>query len=173
MATYGSTGAYDAAVEPWDRYIERLSQYFEANGIDDQGQKRAILIAVVGPTTYALFCKVLSPRKPTECTFKQINDAMKQHLQPPTSVIIERYKFNTRYRQPGETVKAFIAELRGLAEKCDYGDSLDSMLRDRFVCGLRDDKLTKSCLRRGISSPLLKQLNLLMPTSRLNSTLNK
>ena len=153
-------GRYNATEEPWDRYIDRLSMYFEANDITDPAQKRATLIAEVGPTTYALFCKVLFPSKPTECTFQEINDAMKKHLQPTTSIIIERYKFNTRHRQPGESIEAFVAELRGLAEHCNYGDGLDSMLRDRFVCGLRDDRLTKSLLTQGDKLTFAKAVEL-------------
>ena len=38
-----------------------------------------------------------------------------------------------------ESVAAFVTELRALAKHCNYhADSLDSLLRDRLVCGIND-----------------------------------
>ena len=33
----------------------------------------------------------------------------------------------------------YVAELRALAEFCNFGDSLELMLRDRLVCGINDE----------------------------------
>ena len=35
----------------------------------------------------------------------------------------------------------FVASLRNLAEHCEYRDTLETMLRDRIVCGIRDKKI--------------------------------
>ena len=37
----------------------------------------------------------------------------------------------------------FVAELRRLSEYCEFGGSLDEMLRDRLVCGLRDVRVQR------------------------------
>ena len=113
MATFGFIGEFDPSKgEIWERYIDRLSQYFEANAITDNDRKRAILNSVVGPTTYGTFCKILFPKKPTDCSFQEISDAMKTHSVPVTSVIVERCKFFNRVRQRGESVSVFAAELK-------------------------------------------------------------
>ena len=39
----------------------------------------------------------------------------------------------------GETIAAYVAELRALAEHCDFGDSLSTMLQDRLVCGVNHE----------------------------------
>ncbi|EEC16206.1 hypothetical protein IscW_ISCW011925 [Ixodes scapularis] len=51
---------------------------------------------------------------------------------------MERFRFNNRSRQDGETLRQFVAALRGLASTCAFGDQLDSLLRDRFVCGINN-----------------------------------
>ena len=43
----------------------------------------------------------------------------------------------------------YVAELRRIAEYCDYGAVLSDMLRDRLVCGVRD----KSIQRRLLQTP--------------------
>ena len=34
-----------------------------------------------------------------------------------------------------------MAALRNFAEHCEYRDTLNTMLRDRIVCGFRDEKI--------------------------------
>ena len=58
--------------------------------------------------------------------------------QPTPSVIVQRYKFNSRTQGIGETVATFVTELRRLIEHCQFGQILDDMLQDRLVCGIAD-----------------------------------
>ena len=57
------------------------------------------------------------------------------------SIIVQRFKFNSRSRQPGENVSTYLSELRSIAEVCNFGLSLDDMLRDRIICGINNDQI--------------------------------
>ena len=81
---------------------------------------------------------LLAPTKPSEKKFDELVRLVQDHYQPPLSESVQRYRFNTRLRKQGESIAAYVAELRGLAEYCNYGDSLNEMLRDRLVCGVND-----------------------------------
>ena len=50
----------------------------------------------------------------------------------------------------------YVAELRKVSEYCEFGTTLDSMLRDRLVCGVRDVRLQ----RRLLIGRLLAESNL-------------
>ena len=65
---------------------------------------------------------------------------------------MQRFRFNSRSRHSGESVAAYLAELRRLAEHCNYGDTLDLMLRDRLVWGINDGGIQKKLLQE--SDPL-------------------
>jgi hypothetical protein len=145
MASYGNIEAY-CVTDDWMEYVERLEQYFCANGIDEEAKKRAILLSVCGKSTYSLIRSLLSPVKPDTKTFKQLSDLVAAHVCPKPSSIIQRYKFNTRVRQQGESVSAYLAALRSLSEHCEYGNKLEEMLRDRLVCGVMDDKIQRRLL---------------------------
>ena len=41
----------------------------------------------------------------------------------------------------------FMSELRRLSKTCNFRDSLDSMLRDRLVCGVNDDHIQRRLLQ--------------------------
>ena len=40
----------------------------------------------------------------------------------------------------------FLAKLRRLSEHCEFGITLDEMLRDRLVCGVRDIRIQRRLL---------------------------
>ncbi len=52
---------------------------------------------------------------------------------PTTSVILERARFGDRLRKPGESISEYVAALRGIAQKCDFGEQLNTQLRDRLA----------------------------------------
>ena len=43
----------------------------------------------------------------------------------------------------------FVAELRALAEFCNYGETLNDMLRDCIVCGVRDERIQRCLFAEG------------------------
>lgn len=59
---------------------------------------------------------------------------------------MQRFKFNSRTRKAGESVAEYLSQLRALAEYCNYGESLDIMLRDRFVCGIENKSMQRKML---------------------------
>ncbi|XP_041823137.1 uncharacterized protein K02A2.6-like [Melanotaenia boesemani] len=144
--TVGNLSAFDSKEQTWEEYCEILDQFFEANDIDDGGKQRAVLISVVGPATYKLIRNLVSPDKPSTKTYSQIVAIMKDHFNPKPSEIVQRYKFDSRSRQPNETVSAYVAELRRLAQDCNFGATLEQMLRDRLVCGINDDRIQRRLL---------------------------
>ena len=71
------------------------------------------------------------------------------YYQPKPLVIAERFRFYQRSQNSTESVLDYAAELRRLTITCEFGDFLDSALRDRFVCGLRTEQIQKSLLTAG------------------------
>ena len=67
-------------------------------------------------------------------------------FQPTAFETLQRYKFHTRLRKETESVSIYISELRSLAEHCNFGTTLDLMLRDRLVCGVNDDAIQRRLL---------------------------
>ena len=57
-----------------------------------------------------------------------------------------RYHFNTHVWRKGESVAAYVSELQGLAQFCNYGDLLETMLRDHLVCGINDESIQRRLL---------------------------
>ena len=146
MATHGTVGPFVQGREDWVSYTERLQQYFTANDIDAGAKQRAILLSSCGAETYQIIRNLVAPQKPADKTFKQLVELLQAHFCPPPSVIAQRFAFNNRAQREGETAAEFVAELRRLSEHCQFQASLDEMLRDRLVCGVRDGRLQRRLL---------------------------
>ena len=71
---------------------------------------------------------LISPAKPNNKSFGQLVEAMRGHLCPPPSEIVQSYKFNSRIRQDRESVAVYMSELIALAQYCNFGETLEVML---------------------------------------------
>ena len=146
MATFGKIDEFDASKEEWSQYVERLTQFFLANGIDEAEKKRAVFLSVIGPATFKLLRNLLAPEKPGEKAYDALITTLSSHFSPAPSEIVQRFKFHSRFRNPGESVATFVSEIRSLAEFCNFGRTLEEMLRDRIVCGISDDTIQRRLL---------------------------
>ena len=52
----------------------------------------------------------MSPSKPGDKMYAALVEALSQHFKPKPSEIVERFKFNNRVREPGESVATHVAE---------------------------------------------------------------
>lgn len=59
--------------------------------------------------------------------------ALEKHFSPKLNIVAERYRFRQRAQAVGESIDHYIAALRELVKKCDFGAMEDEMLRDQIV----------------------------------------
>ena len=121
-------------------YIEQVSHFCEANEINVLDKKRSIFLVSVGAKTYKLIQILATP------DYEEPAKLVQDHFMPRPSAIVQRFKFNTRSQQPGETIAIFLAELKHLTEHCEFGATLDEMLRDSLFCGGRDMRISRRLL---------------------------
>ena len=109
-----------------------------ANGIALVKKQRAILLGACGQCTYKVIRNLVVPKKSNECKYKAILEYWRLYYNPKLSIIAQQCKFNTRYRQQGESVAKFVAGLLQIAQFCGYSKMLEDMLCDCLVCGVND-----------------------------------
>ncbi|XP_037507352.1 uncharacterized protein LOC119383342 [Rhipicephalus sanguineus] len=152
-----------ASIEPfsgkaWTSWIQRLGFYFVANSITADEKRRALLLTLCGPETFETVRALVAPKSPGEVPYEEIVQTLAAHYDPRPSELYCRCKFQRRDQQPGESIAVYVAALRKLAADCNFGVGalpaaeatattaaattalpLDIMLRDRFVCGIRNE----------------------------------
>lgn len=146
---------FDENEEQFDAYVERLEQFFVANGLKLGEEKtKAVFLTVVGKKNHMLLMDLCAPDRPSEKSLKELLLLLREHFVPKTNVIAERYKFNTRNQREDESISEYMASLRKLAASCHFGTFLDDALRDRFVCGVKAAELRDRMLTAAHSKDL-------------------
>ena len=141
----GSVERFDINSDNWLEYVERVEQYFIANEIEAEAKKKGILLTVIGGEAYTLLRSLTEPHSPSQKTYQQIVDILKNHLNPKPIVIAERWKFYQRCQNEGEALKDYLAELRRLSRHCKFEVFLDEAIRDKFVCGMLNPEFANGC----------------------------
>ncbi|KAM7309756.1 uncharacterized protein ISCGN_006744 [Ixodes scapularis] len=136
-ALYGRLEPFEGDGSAWPVYEEQVHVFFRANDTPEAKQ-RDIFLASCGTRVFSLLLDLLKPATPHVKTLGELLATLRSHFSPAPSTLMERFRFNNRSRQDGETLGQFVAALRGLASTCAFGDQLDSLLRDRFVCGINN-----------------------------------
>ena len=119
-----------------------------ANAVQSAEKKRAVLLSCIGAKVYGVLRNVVSPEKPSEKSFDELTEALREHYSPKPLLIAERFKFHKRDQRVGERVTDYIIALKQLSNRCEFGDFLKSALRDRLVCGIIDTKAQRYLLTK-------------------------
>lgn len=124
----------------WPAYVRLVEQFILLNDIKTELQV-ATLVTHVGAPTYQLMCDLCTPSNPENKSFEELVKLVKDHLEPQRSEIAERYTFRQRRQADGESIAAFLQNLKHLATYCNFGNELEVNIRDQFVSGLRSDEM--------------------------------
>ncbi|KRX43593.1 hypothetical protein T05_8394 [Trichinella murrelli] len=142
----------------------------KANDIASAEKKRAILMSVCGPSAYVIIRYLLTPRSINEMTFEEIVSKVKEHFNPAPSEIVFRLRFHTRSQRPNESITEYVAALRNLSENCNFGNTLDDMLRDRLVGGIRDEVIQRGLLAEpNLTFDLAQKMAIAAETAQRNT----
>ena len=131
--------------EPFTVYLERVEIFFVVNDIPAE-KKVSVFINSIGGTAYGVLRNLIAPASPMDKSFEFIVGKLTDHYDPKPLIIVERYHFHKRDQATGETVGEYVAELRRLATKCNFGAYFKEALRDRLVCGIKSEQIQKGLL---------------------------
>ena len=98
------------------QYVERLGHFFMASNVESSERKRTILLIVMGPKCYKPLRSLIVPSEPNDRTYKELVDALQEHHDPTPSETVQQFWFNSRVRQPGESVSMYVSQLQPLGQ---------------------------------------------------------
>ena len=109
--------------------------------------RAANFIACLGPEGMDIIDSFKFDREQDRNDVTILSQKMENHCVGKVSETYERYCFNKRSQQDGETIDAYVATLRMLAKPCNYGDLTDGLIRDRIILGIKDEACRKRLLQ--------------------------
>ncbi|CAB4024811.1 retrotransposon-like family member retr-1, partial [Paramuricea clavata] len=80
-------------------------------------------------------------------TTNELKSAFKTYCNPRKNITFERHKFNIRNQEENESIDQYVTVLRTLAAPCEFETLHDGLIRDRIVCGIRNQSIKERLLR--------------------------
>lgn len=111
--------------------------------------KKVYLLATMGSKASTLLADLLSPKVVSSAavTYDDMKTSLLDHLRSQRLEIAERALFYATTQNPSEASSDFFSRLKKQAEYCNFGVSLNDMLRDRLVLGCRSIEARKRLLQ--------------------------
>ena len=103
----------------------------------------AAFITCIGPQALTIHNGLLFQSKDEKKNLAKILELWESYCLGKTNIIYERYRFNNRNQDAGESIDTYASSLRSLSDTCNFGTLKEEMIRDRIVCGVRDGSLRK------------------------------
>ena len=128
--------------ELWPKWIKRFERYRIASGLSQKQQREQVstLLYAMGDCADDILITLRLDEE--KATYEEVTQALNKHYEGRRNVIVERARFNRQKQQPGEPIDAFIQDLYRLADYCEYAELKDSLIRDRIVVGVSNEKLS-------------------------------
>ena len=147
---FGSVESFDARRDKWSLWEEKLKFFFLANGVTDDAQRKAMLLASVGMTALGYVHDLNMPTglDDVNVTFASLIDQLRAHYGVRTTQLAARHEFSHVTQKDSQTVDEFAAALRTASLYCEFGAELDGRLRDQLLVGLRSEPIRKRIMER-------------------------
>ncbi|XP_055526941.1 uncharacterized protein K02A2.6-like [Wyeomyia smithii] len=146
--------AFDRKKIRWNRWVERLETAFAIYGIGIAELRRNFLLHLMGPDTYEIACDKVAPQSPRTMTYQAIIDVLEGHFNPQPLEISENFRFKCRKQgdknasSPDETIDEYLTALRRIAVTCNFGNYLETALRNQLVFGMKSNDIRARLLER-------------------------
>ena len=151
MASQGQIELFDSRKDKWDSWSRRFDQWLSispyATGDEADNKKRAAFCTFIDSETFKLLCTLCTPKKPEECTYVELKDKLNKQFRTKKLVLAECYPFYAYKQHKKQSLSEYLAELRRLASTCQWSEGyLADNLRDKFVMGLRNERILQQLL---------------------------
>ena len=107
----------------------------------------AAFITCIGPQALTIHNGLPFQSEDEKKNLAKILELWESYCLGKMNIIYERYRFNNRNQDAGESIDTYASSLRSLSDTYNFGTLKEEMIRDRIVCRVRDSSLRKKLLQ--------------------------
>ncbi|XP_070397496.1 uncharacterized protein [Dermacentor albipictus] len=137
----------------WPEWVMSFDDYRYALGLNDrrgEAQVRTLLYTMVPSPTPTMgrqarkIFQSLSVTEEESQSYEKVKKKFDPHFVATKNIVYESANFHRRKQEPGESADNFVTALHDLADRCEFAEFWDRMIRDRFVVSLEDAQLSEA-----------------------------
>lgn len=127
----------------WPKWKKRFERFRTASGLCTKPEEHQIdaFLYIMGDQSEDVLSTFQLSAEDSK-NFDVVLQRFDSYFIPKRNIIFERARFNMRSQQDGESIEEFATTLHTLSKDCDYGNLREQLVRDRFVVGIQDSKLS-------------------------------
>ena len=132
----------------WKRFKRLWTNYEVASRLQTQSTelRTATLLTCIGPDVLDIYDGLPFASEDEKTNIDKVLELLEKYCVGETNETYERYLFNQREQESGESFDTYLTNLRSLAQTCNFGELKDNLIRDRIVIGIRDNGTRKKLL---------------------------
>ena len=127
----------------WNKWVDRLENYFIAMNIDEDGRKRALLLHYAGERVYDIY---QAEKGDTDPDYAHTVRVLKDYFTPQIDVEMEIYHFRNCKQKDGQTIDEYVTELRQMAKNCEFTD-LEKQIVLQIIQHCKSGRLRRRAFR--------------------------
>ena len=134
--------------ENW-KYFKRSWKYYEiAAAIFKKSEEIRVcsLLNVIGKDGVDMYETFHWDAEGDDFKIDKVLEKFEERCVPARNETYERYIFFKREQSSSESLDSYITTLIKLSETCGFGDLRESLVRDRLILGVKDDKVREKLL---------------------------
>ncbi|XP_063368815.1 uncharacterized protein LOC134657192 [Cydia amplana] len=130
----------------WEKWKNAFLIYYEACELSKKDKKvqLSILLHIIGEQCREVYEQF---DKSSITTSTELLAKFDSFFLPQKNLTIERHRFFTRDQKEGESIEQYSFELKKLASSCEFKDLMETLIRDRLICGIKDQAIRERLLR--------------------------
>ncbi|XP_026666956.1 LOW QUALITY PROTEIN: uncharacterized protein LOC113463926 [Ceratina calcarata] len=134
--------------ENWMKWRRNFEYYLKATDLESKSDERkvAVLLHVAGEEAMEKF-DTFGFNDAQKKKLGEVYKAFEDFCKPKVNESVERHVFISRMQNPGENFASFLTDLKKLSASCEFGEIKDSLIKDRIISGITDQRLKSRLLR--------------------------
>ena len=130
---------FDAQKISLDLWLSLLEANFQYHSIKDDANKKAVLLVSLGTEVYSVLGNVCAPELPHTKTYDDLITLLKRHYIVKPSYHRSLMDFQKRTKKQQESLQDLYAELKALANHCNFGAEFDGRVRDQLFMAVENE----------------------------------
>lgn len=136
--------------ENWRAFKQKWQNYAVITNLPKQTKQYqvALFLHIIGDNALKIYNGFQFTSDDNNRTVDEIIKKFDEFAIGETNETYERYVFNKRAQNEGESFESFLSSLRYLVKSCNYCDTcINSVLRDKILLGINDTNTQQLLLR--------------------------
>lgn len=151
MEILGKTPYYNSYFcHSWNNFYDQFENFLTVNNIDNNEKKKEFLLNGLSSFVYTTLRHCCYPNEPRTLQYQQLIDMLQAqfHGSADKPSFQCRRAFYSAEQMENESVMQWYQRLLRQSENCEFGQRLETVVMDKFVCGMRPSAVLDVMLKQ-------------------------